>query len=807
MSQFWREYNIFISSTFRDMDAERDAIKQFVIPRLNKRYRHLYVSFHAIDLRFGVNTQNLGEEESENMVLGTCFSKIDSSRPFFLGLLGGRYGWIPHKDRIDFVISALSEQKRHICHGGNEQSVTELEMLYGAIGEDGESLANSLFFFRDKESYLNIPDDLRADFEDIYNYALSPEERGFLANKQNLLKAKINEICRINRVEDKCINYHLEWDRSTNSYADMSNFIDVVYERLSGEIDKVVRCTKTNISWYDVEKESLLYLLHKSDKCCQNSEIINLVISYLQHNVRIAIVADDGYGKTTLACQLYEKLTSEPQTIALMINPEMSPYTNVVENILFYWIMTMQNLLEVESVIDEIVLSKKNAYEILYDKFYALIDGARKKGYNVVAIIDGIEYLQTGKDLLWINDRLKLVVTAKNPISGYHSITLDCENIGIENILITQEFKHDISLPNQVRENILSGNTKPIDISLFSSMFSNLASKDFSQIRKFGSGAEMEKINNYITSVYEDAQKYRGSLFIYALDFLLERMDAVDIREAVEYIAISEEGLRLDDLAVLLGDNWCEMKFLVLMELMGDFFMENPLTKQWKLKYVNFRKELRYSTNHTQKEKELLQVIEQYEDDDPIKNSLLLTLAMSTQSIEVIRKYLIFAYVGDKNDNTWVTNVSLTLMMKSDSWLKYLIGIVADMNSEEKVCLVFSFCKILILMRDGCLIKTLVSLLDNVDLSCLSPEGTYTLAYLYRETYLLQKHNNEPDLDVCIELLERIIECHETCRIIAPEFRDNNLLYMAMLAEYASYLSMKGEYEKADEIFEKMIIN
>ena len=105
MSLFWREYNIFISSTFRDMDAERDAIKQFVIPRLNKHYRSRCIRFHAIDLRFGVNTQNLGEEDSENMVLSACFSKIDSSRPFFIGLLGERYGWIPRKERIDYVIS------------------------------------------------------------------------------------------------------------------------------------------------------------------------------------------------------------------------------------------------------------------------------------------------------------------------------------------------------------------------------------------------------------------------------------------------------------------------------------------------------------------------------------------------------------------------------------------------------------------------------------------------------------------------------------------------------------------------------
>lgn len=807
MSQFWKEYNVFISSTFRDMDAERDAIKQFVIPRLNKHYRHLRVSFHAIDLRFGVNTQNLREEESENMVLGTCFSKIDSSRPFFIGLLGERYGWIPNKDRVDFVISALSEQKRHLFHNDGLQSVTELELLYGTIGEDGERLAHSLFFFRDKESYLNIPDNIRADFEDICNNALSPEERTFLADKQNQLKSKIKEICRINQVEDKCINYHLEWDNSSNSYADMSDFINMVYERLCCEIDKEIRSIKTDISWYDVEKETSLYLLHKSERCCINEKIINAIVSDLQYNSRIAIVANDGFGKTTLTYQLYKRLISEPNTLVLMINPEISPYTKVLENTLFYWVLQMQDFLGIENGIDDIVLGKRNAYEVLYEKFYTLINRVKKEGYTIVAIIDGIESLQTGKDLLWLNDSIPSVVTAKNHVPGCHSINLDCEAIDAENILKTQEFRHDISLPCQVRENILLGNTKPIDIALFSSMFSNLAFKDFSQIRRLESGTEIEKINNYITSVYEDAQIYTGSLFIYALNFLLERMEAVHIREAVEYIAISEEGLRLSDLAVLLGDKWCEMKFLVLMELMGDFFMENPLTKQWKLKYSHLRKELQSFTNHIQKVRELLHLIEQYEDDDPIKKSMLLALSLSSQNVEVIKKYFIFAYVDDKNGNIWVTNISLALMMQSDSWLECLRGVISKTNSEEKVCFVFSLCNILILMRNYGVVKTLVSLLDDVDVSCLSPEGCYTLAYLYREVYLLHKYDNNPYNDISSKLLERIINCHEACRIIVPDFRDNNILYMAILAEYASDLSMKGEYEKADEIFEKMLIN
>lgn len=806
MSQIWREYYIFISSTFRDMDAERDAIKQYVIPRLNKHYRPRCVSFHAIDLRVGVNTQDLGEEESENMVLGACFNKIDSSRPFFIGLLGERYGWIPDKDRINHVISALSEQKRHVLYGEEVRSVTELEILYGAIGGNGENLDHSLFFFRDKESYLSIPDNMKADFEDRYNYTLSLEDRDFLADKQKKLKSKIKDICRNHLSEEKCIDYHLEWDRDEKSFAGMSGFIDLVYKHLTDEIDKEIGTSKTSISWYDIEKETSTYLLHKSDKFSQNEKIINTILSEFRHTSRIAIVGKDGCGKTTIVSQLYNKLASDPKTIVLMADPEISPYTNVVENILFYWSVTTQRVLGLEWV-DETILGKKNAYTTLYDKFYELVERARREGYRVMAVIDGLESIQTGEDLLWINDSIPLAVTARQTVPGFKTIALEHEGIDSANIFANHEARHNISLPDIVRKGILSNESLPVEIALYSAMFSNLTSKDFSQIRKSGHGTEIEKINNYITSVYKDAKNHTGSLFIYALNFILERMDALSIRDALEYIAISGEGLRLSDLAALLGQQWDEMKLLVLTELMEDFFIENPLTKQWKLKDNDFRKALLSQEGRRQKEMRLLHVIEAYEDDDPIKRQILLKLAVATQNTDVIRRYLTRAYVGDKEASIWFTDVSLALLMKSESWLEWLGHVLPEIGSEDTVKLIFSLYNTFGVTRNQNTLKMLVRMLEGTDINSLTPAGCYTLAYLYLDAYLLYKHDGTGDLEIRGKLLGRTLDCYEKCRSISPGYRDADLLYTTILAEYASLLTTKGDFEKADQIFQKLLIN
>ena len=96
-------------------------------------------------------------------------------------------------------------------------------------------------------------------------------------------------------------------------------------------------------------------------------------------------------------------------------------------------------------------------------------------------------------------------------------------------------------------------------------MFTNLATVDFKQLRKKRAASEISKLNDYVASVYENTPKSSDRLFVYALNFLLERLGALSLWKAVEYISISEEGLRLSDLAVLLGEDWCELKFLVLL--------------------------------------------------------------------------------------------------------------------------------------------------------------------------------------------------------------------------------------------------
>ncbi len=83
-----RQIRVFVSSTFQDMQAERDYLMKTVFPRLRKKAAERDVSFVELDLRWGVT-----EEETQNgKVVQICLNEIDNSHPFFIGLLGDRYG-------------------------------------------------------------------------------------------------------------------------------------------------------------------------------------------------------------------------------------------------------------------------------------------------------------------------------------------------------------------------------------------------------------------------------------------------------------------------------------------------------------------------------------------------------------------------------------------------------------------------------------------------------------------------------------------------------------------------------------------
>jgi len=59
----WRARPVFFSSTFQDMQAERDYLRQVVFPRVEEELRKGRIQFEPIDLRQGVETADRPSED------------------------------------------------------------------------------------------------------------------------------------------------------------------------------------------------------------------------------------------------------------------------------------------------------------------------------------------------------------------------------------------------------------------------------------------------------------------------------------------------------------------------------------------------------------------------------------------------------------------------------------------------------------------------------------------------------------------------------------------------------------------------
>jgi len=216
-----RVIRVFVSSTFRDMHAEREELVKRVFPQLRKLCEHRSVTWGEVDLRWGITH----EQSAEGKVLPICLDEIRRCRPYFIGLLGQRYGWVPHEIPRE-LIELEPWLAEHLEH-----SITELEILHGVLNNP-EMAEHGYFYFRDPAYLDTLPVEQRATYhegptpEDIEESG--PEEAGRRAEER---KRKLAALKQRIRASDFPVreNYQDAQELGELVLRDMTAVIDQLY--------------------------------------------------------------------------------------------------------------------------------------------------------------------------------------------------------------------------------------------------------------------------------------------------------------------------------------------------------------------------------------------------------------------------------------------------------------------------------------------------------------------------------------------------------------------------------------------------
>lgn len=144
-----RTIRVFISSTFQDMQDERTALIRRTFPRLREMAAQRDVTLTEVDLRWGITPK----ESESGKVMEICLREVQNSIPFFIGIIGNRYGWVPEpKDISDIVKERFPEVPHYV---ERKLSATEIEMQFGVLGRTDVDM-NAYFFIKDGEDTTDV---------------------------------------------------------------------------------------------------------------------------------------------------------------------------------------------------------------------------------------------------------------------------------------------------------------------------------------------------------------------------------------------------------------------------------------------------------------------------------------------------------------------------------------------------------------------------------------------------------------------------------------------------------------------------
>ena len=600
----WRSRPIFVSSTFRDMHAERDHLRLVAFPLLEERLRERFHLLEPVDLRWGVETVSLAEQQDkELLVLKVCLSEIERCRPFLIAVLGDRYGWVPPEER-----SRAAADEAGFSRSVAGKSITALEIEFGVLDNE-EQGRKSFFYLREPLPYAAMDRETAALYSDAF--ALDPETRA-LSTCLLALKQRIRD-----ELPDRTRTYAAEWDPIGKRVTGLEEWGRQVVEDLwpALEAESAEFARPAALSWQDEERWLLEEFGERSGRdFVGREEVLDRLSDLALSRPRpespwgVCIVGPPGSGKSAVASQLKGRLTERALVLAHAAGA--GPRAIQVDVLLRRWLEELATFLGVPDPAPDLARPEE-----LHEAFRALLTRASSRR-RVVCILDGLDGFErttTASHLTWLPlpwpENACLIATATPGTETAALVERGIEllplrplnDVEVEGILSRVCARHRKTLHPQVREALLAktgphgspARGNPLWLLLALDELLLLDADDFRRADREFSGSPYERLHALLLTIAQGLPADIESLY----DHLLQRNERVHgvawARAFACLIAVSRDGLREADLARLLpvevGQPWDGLRFAALRRSFRAHLAQRGALLQWDFVHAQMR--------------------------------------------------------------------------------------------------------------------------------------------------------------------------------------------------------------------------
>jgi len=363
----WRSVRVFISSTFIDMHGERDILTRIVFPELKERAKQRKINIYEVDLRWGVTE----EESQQGKSIELCLAEVERCQPFFIGILGNRYGWAPAE--YDVPDQPRFHWLKNYPKG---RSITELEMHLAALNDPGNAGA-SFFYFRDDSFLDQVPENFRHHFKD--NDEEAQQKMDDLKNRirQSGLPLYENYTCSFGTSDGKPATTNLE------------NFAEQVFNDLWRAIDQMYPAEPPPADHVELERSyHQAFVQTLSSNFIGRKEMLEQMQKHVDgiRTQLLVITGKVGEGKSALLANFARELAlKDDKTFVLSHFIGTSPGSTDIRKTLGRLCAELKHVFELE---DEI----PSEYKELCNIFPKFLEEATFKG-KLIVIIDAVNQL------------------------------------------------------------------------------------------------------------------------------------------------------------------------------------------------------------------------------------------------------------------------------------------------------------------------------------------------------------------------------------------------------------------------------